>query len=300
MRSQKMLGTVMLLITALLWGCAFTAQSVGMNYVGPFTMQGVRLLIGSAVLTPFIALRGARARRGGVAETAEQRRLTLKAGLCCGVVLAVAVNTQQAGIQYTTVGKAAFVSAMYILLVPLFGLLLGRRTRPRMWFCVALGVFGMYLLCMSGGGFMLMKGDLLEFLGSMAFAVHIMTVDHFSDRVDGVKLSCLQFLTAGAITSVLMIALEHPSWQSVAAGWAPILYMGVMSCGVAYTFQVLGQKYVSPTAASLLMSMESVFSLLCGMVVLHEIPTVREALGCAVMLAAILLCQLPERKKGNG
>lgn len=298
MRSQKMLGSVMLLITALLWGCAFTAQSLGMNYVGPFTMQGVRLLIGSAVLTPFIALRGQKAKRAGRETTPEERRLTLKAGVCCGLALSVAVNIQQIGIQYTTVGKAAFVSAMYILLVPLFGLVLGRRLRARTWLCVALGVFGMYLLCMGGSsGFRLMKGDALELLGSAAFAVHILIIDHFSARVDGLKLSCLQFLTAGIITSVLMIGLEHPSLTNVLAGWAPILYMGVMSCGVAYTFQVLGQKYVSPTAASLLMSMESVFSVLCGMVVLHEIPSPRETLGCVVMLAAILLCQLPERKK---
>ncbi len=299
MRSQKVLGTVMLLITALVWGCAFTAQSVGMNYVGPFTIQGVRLLIGSAVLTPFIALRSARARRAGRAPTVEEKRLTLKAGVCCGVVLALAGNLQQIGIQYTTVGKAAFVSAMYILLVPLLGLLMGRRVRPLVWLCVALGLVGMNLLCMGEGGFRLMKGDALELLGAAGFAVHILAVDHFSARVDGVKLSCLQFLTAGLITSALMFLFEQPSLSAILACWGPILYMGVMSCGVAYTFQVLGQKYVSPTAASLLMSMESVFSVLCGMVVLHEIPSAREAAGCVVMLAAILLCQLPERKKGN-
>lgn len=298
MRSKKLLGSCMLLITALFWGCAFTAQSLGMAYVGPFTMQGVRLLIGSAVLTPVIALRSHAAKRQGKTTSVQEKKLTLKAGICCGLALTVAVNIQQVGIQYTTVGKAAFVSAMYILLVPLLGLLLGRRVRPRVFLCVALGVLGMELLCMGGeNGFRLQKGDAYELVGSFAFAVHILVIDHFSDRVDGVKLSCLQFLTAGILTSVLMIAAEHPSINSILAGWAPILYMGVMSCGVAYTFQVLGQRYVSPTAASLLMSMESVFSLLCGMVVLHQIPTARESVGCAMMLAAMLLCQLADKDK---
>ena len=297
MRSQKMLGTVMLLITALIWGCAFTAQSVGMDYVGPFTIQGVRLIIGGVVLLPFIALRASRAKKAGRVTSPEEKRLTLKAGLSCGVMLGLAVNIQQIGIQYTTVGKAAFVTARYILLVPLFGLFLGGRASRRVWLSVLLGVVGLYLLCMSSGGFTLMKGDAIELLGAVAFAGHILIIDRYSARVDGLKLSCLQFLTAGVGTCILMFALEQPSWTAILSGWGPILYMGVMSCGVAYTFQVLGQKYVSPTAASLLMSMESVFSVLCGMVVLHEIPTGREFAGCAVMLAAILLCQLPERKK---
>lgn len=297
MRSQKMLGTVMLLLCALVWGCSFTAQSVGMDYVGPFTLQATRLLLGSAVLAPIVLWRAARKKAAGVETTALERKNSLLGGACCGVVLCIAANLQQVGMQYTTVGKAAFITAMYVLLVPVISVLLGKKIGRRVIVAVAMGVVGLYLLCMQDGGFSLGQGDSIVMLCAVAFAGHIMAVDHFSARVDGVLLSCLQFLVAGVLSLIPMFMLEQLSAQALLDCWLPIGYMGVMSCGVAYTLQILGQKYVSPTAASLLMSMESVFSVLCGIVVLHQIPSAREAAGCVVMMAAILLCQLPERKK---
>lgn len=297
MRSQKMLGTGMLLLCALIWGCSFTAQSVGMDYVGPFTLQAIRLLLGSAVLAPIVLWRARKKRQAGVVTTDAEKKNSIMGGLCCGVVLCVAANLQQVGMQYTTVGKAAFITAMYVLLVPVISVLLGKKLGKRVVIAVAMGVVGLYLLCMQGDGFALGQGDSIVMLCAVAFAGHIMAVDYFSARVDGVLLSCLQFLVAGVLSLVPMFALEEPSLPAILDCWLPIGYMGIMSCGVAYTLQILGQKYVSPTAASLLMSMESVFSVLCGIVVLHQIPSAREAAGCVIMMAAILLCQLPERKK---
>lgn len=305
MRSQTMLGTVMLLLAALFWGCSFTVQSVGMEYVGPYTLQAVRMLLGSAVLSPIVFWRASQKKRAGIAVTAVQKKRALLGGLCCGAVLTVAANLQQVGIQVmmeemqpNVAGKSAFITAMYVLIVPLVSLLLGKKVGKRVLIAAAMGAVGLYFLCMTGGSLALGKGDMIVVLCAFGFAAHILAIDHFAD-VDGVLLSCLQFLVAGVITTVVMFIAEQPSWQAVLSCWMPILYMAVMSCGVAYTFQIIGQKYVPPTAASLLMCMESVFSVLCGMIVLHEVPSSREAIGCIVMMAAILLCQIPERKKAQ-
>lgn len=303
MRSKKMLGTVMLLLAAFAWGCSFTAQAVGMEFVGPYTLQAVRMLLGSAVLSPLVFWRLKKNRAVSGPMTAAQKKRSLLGGVCCGIILTVAANLQQVGIdvmqkagQANVAGKSAFITAMYVLIVPLVSVLMGKKLTGRTVISAAMGAVGLYLLCIQGSGFALGTGDSIVMCCALGFAAHIMAVDHFAD-VDGVLLSCLQFLVAGLLTTVIMFFAEQPTWQAVLNCWLPILYMAVMSCGVAYTLQILGQKYVAPTAASLLMSMESVFSVLCGMVVLHQIPSGREAAGCIVMMAAILLCQLPSRQK---
>lgn len=303
MRSQKMLGTVMLLLAALVWGCSFTAQAVGMEFVGPYTLQAVRLLLGSAVLAPIVAWRAGQKKKADVQTTPAQKKRAITGGACCGVILALAANLQQVGMnvmqnagQANVAGKAAFITAMYVLIVPLVSVVMGKKLGRRTLIAAVMGAVGLYLLCIQGGGFALGVGDPIVMMCALGFAAHIMVIDHFAD-VDGVLLSCLQFLVAGVISAIIMFAVEQPTWAAVLNCWLPIGYMGVMSCGVAYTLQIVGQKYVAPTAASLLMSMESVFSVLCGMLVLREIPSLREAMGCIVMMAAILLCQLPERKK---
>ena len=300
MKNGEMKGNILLVITALIWGAAFVAQSVSMDHIGAFTFQGVRSLIGSAVLLPVIfAMKAMKKKKGEyVRPTKADNARLWKAGLVCGVIMAVASNLQQCGLQYTTAGKAGFITALYIVIVPVLSLFMGKRSSLRMWLCVAMALVGLYLLSVTDG-FKLSLGDTLVLLCAVAFSFHIMAVDHYASVVDGVKLSCIQFLVSGVISCVLMFIFEDPDISGLLAAALPILYAGVMSCGVAYTLQIVGQKYTRPTMASLLMSLESVFAVLAGMLILHEIPSLREGLGCVIMFAAIIITQLPEKAKAK-
>lgn len=320
----------MLLGAALIWGAAFVAQSVGMDHVGPFTFNGIRNLIGAAVLLPYIYLTGQGGAHAGVrgnrqrrheeaaaqGQTAgagsfagnragqkpdaemlrEQRRRERKqlllGGLVCGVFLCVAGNLQQYGLMYTTVGKAGFITAMYIVLVPLFGLLIGRRIGWPVWLGVFLAVIGLYLLCMTSR-LRLGRGDAFVLLGALGFTFQILAVDYFAGKADGAKLACLEFLVCGILTCILMFVFEKPRLSEIYAARIPLLYAGVLSCGVAYTLQIMGQRLVSAPVAALVMSLESVISALSGWLILRQTLSVREAAGCIVLFAAILLAQLP-------
>ena len=288
-------NNAMLLLTALIWGCAFVAQSVGMDYVGPFTFNAVRSLIGAAVLVPVIFLMDRLEGKDGKRKKKSDGKTLLLGGVSCGIALGIASSLQQIGIQYTTVGKAGFITAMYIVIVPLLGIFAGKKIRPVIGFCVAAAVVGLYFLCMTDG-FSLSIGDFMVLLCAVAFAVHILIIDHFSPLVDGVRMSAIQFLVAGLMCSVPMLLWEQPDPGVVLTAWAPILYAGVLSCGVAYTLQILGQKGADPTVASLLLSLESVFSVLAGWVILGQALSARELFGCVLMFGAIILAQLPERK----
>lgn len=293
---NHMKNNAMLLLTALIWGCAFVAQSVGMDYVGPFTFNAVRSLIGAAVLLPVIALMDRlEGKDKKKSEKKGDTRTLILGGVCCGIALGVASSLQQIGIQYTTVGKAGFITAMYIVIVPLMGVFVGRKVRPVIGLCVVIAVAGLYFLCMKGG-FFLGGGDLLVLICAVAFSVHILVIDYFSPLVDGVRMSAIQFLVAGLMCSVPMFLWEQPQPAVILSAWAPILYAGVLSCGVAYTLQILGQKGADPVVASLLLSLESVFSVLAGWVILGQALSARELFGCALMFGAIILAQLPERK----
>ncbi len=298
MKFREMKGNILLLITALIWGSAFVAQSVGMEHIGAFTFQCTRSLVGSAVLVPVFLIKDAvKKRSGACAEAKKSSRATLwKAGVICGIIMTVASNLQQVGIQYTTAGKAGFITALYIVIVPVLGLFMGKKLSARIWLCIAMALVGLYLLSMTGG-FRLSKGDTLVLLCAVAFSFHIVTVDHYVSLVDGVKLSCIQFMVCGVLSGIMMLIFERPTLSGLAAAAGPVLYAGVLSCGVGYTFQIIGQKYTKPTVASLLMSLESVFAVIAGMLVLHEIPAARETVGCVIMFAAIIITQLPERKK---
>lgn len=303
--SKKARGNIMLLITAIIWGSAFVAQSVAMDYLGPFTFNSVRNFVGSLVLIPVIlvfdSIRKKEQAAANVPEPTDeekqaQRRVLIKGGVACGIFLFLASNTQQIGIQYTTVGKASFITALYIIIVPIFGLFLRKKVRPILWLCVALGAVGLYLLCINEG-FSIAKGDLIVIICAVLFAGHIMVIDHFSPKADGVKLSCIQFFVVAVLSTVAMLITEEPKLSLILMAWKPILYAGVLSSGVAYTLQVVAQKDTDPTVASLLLSLESVFGVLAGMLVLHEMMSGREILGCIIMFAAIILAQLPEKKK---
>lgn len=306
MNKYTLRQSVLLLLTAAIWGVAFVAQSVGMDYVGPFTFNTVRSLIGGIVLIPCIVLlkriNAGSKDTAGAAEHASgdpsrQRKILLTGGVACGVLLCIASNLQQFGIMYTSVGKSGFITAMYIVLVPVVGIFLKKKAGVKIWCSVAIAVCGLYLLCMTDNGFSIQKGDLLLLLGAVAFSFHILTIDYFSPKVDGVKMSCIQFFICGILSMVCMFLFEQPQIGAILQAWMPIVYAGVMSCGVAYTLQIVGQKGMNPTVASLILSTESVISVIAGWLILHQKLSGRELLGCVLMFAAIILVQLPERKR---
>lgn len=288
-----MKNNILLVLTALIWGCAFVAQSVGMDYVGPFTFNMARFLIGAIVLLPVIWFMD-RQRKTGAEKGAGQKTLII-GGICCGIALAVASTLQQWGILFTTVGKAGFITAMYIVIVPLLGIFIGKKVRPRIIGCVAIAVVGFYFLCMTES-LRLGLGDFLVLLCAIAFSIHILVIDHFSPKVDGVKMSAIQFLTAAIISAVPTLLWEQPVFTEILQAWQPVLYAGVMSCGVAYTLQIIAQKNADPTVASLLLSLESVFSVLAGWVLLGQGLSFKELFGCVLIFYAIILAQLPEKK----
>ena len=272
-----------------------------METISPSSFVGVRCLLGSLVLLPVIFVMDRK--KSGEEKAAEKAngRMLLLGGICCGVALAVASAFQQIGIQYTTVGKAGFITAMYIVIVPLLGLFFKKKVRLLVWMAVAIAVAGMYLLCMNES-FSVGAGDLLVMICALCFAVHILVIDYFSPKVDGIKMSCIQFFVSGIIGLIPMICSEMGfsegavmTWaQSLASwnSWIPILYAGILSCGVAYTLQIVGQDGLNPTVASLLMSLESVFSVLAGAVILGQYLSGREMIGCIFIFAAIVLAQI--------
>ena len=289
---KKLRGNLMLLLTALIWGSAFVAQTVGMDHVGPFTFNCVRMFLGALVLLPVIAWREehnpANRKAHGLPENGSGRVLAV-GGIACGVMLFLGSSLQQCGLQYTTPGKAGFITALYVVLVPIAGLLFGRRPRWWVWLSVVMSAVGLWLLCMNGAEG-LSLGDGLVLLCALAFTGHILCADHFSPLVDGVKLSCIQFFTCGVLSFIPML-FEHPSLGAILSAAVPILYAGVLSSGVAYTLQIVAQKDTDPTVASLILCLESVFAVLAGALVLHQIPTGRELAGCVLMFVAIVLAQ---------
>ena len=282
---------LLLLLTATIWGVAFVAQSVGMDYVEPFTFNGLRNLLGALVLLPVIY--GMSGKKAAAVEKKDTRTLWL-GGVLCGLCLCVASSLQQIGIQYTTAGKAGFLTAMYIIMVPVFGLFLKKKCSPFVGISIVLATVGLYLLSIKEG-FNIGKGDIYVILCAVVFSIHILVIDYFAPKCNGVKLSCIQFLVCGVLCSVIALVVEEPTISGILAAWLPIAYAGVMSCGVAYTLQIIGQKGMNPTVASLILSLESVISVLAGWLLLHQTLSAREIIGCAIMFAAIILAQLPTK-----
>ena len=285
----------MLILTAFIWGTAFVAQSVGMDYLGPFTFNGVRSLIGGVALIPCIWLLQKLNDKSEPVTEERNRKDLLIGGISCGVLLFAASSLQQVGIQYTTAGKAGFITAFYIVFVPVLGIFLGKKTGWKVWTAVILALAGLYFLCITEK-FTIGKGDIFLFACALVFSLHILVIDYFSPTVEGVKMSCIQFLVCGIISLPFMFLLETPRMGAIVDAAWPLLYAGVLSCGVAYTLQIIGQKNVNPAIASLILSLESCFSVLAGWVILGEKLSVRESIGCILMFAAIILAQLPDKK----
>lgn len=307
---QNVRNSCLLMLTALIWGTAFVAQTTGGDTIGAFSFNCIRSLIGGIVLIPVIHVLDTKTDKKP--KTAAEKKTLLTGGIACGCVMFIASSFQQLGINLgTEAGKAGFLTACYILLVPILGLFLKKKCGWNIWIGVVLTLAGLYLLCMNGTtGFSLRFSDGLVIICAVCFSLHILLVDHFSPLVDGVRLSSIQFIISGLIGLIptFFVDMHHslsgfyawlPALQSWNA-WIPILYAGVMSCGVAYTLQIIGQNGLNPTIASLLMSLESVFSVLAGWIILGQKLTPREILGCVIIFAAIVLAQLPVNSRTDG
>lgn len=293
MKKTALRSSFLLFLAAFIWGVAFVAQSVGMDYMGPFSFNGARFLMGSIVLLPLVLYRRKKDKEKQVKRA--DLKTTLIGGCCCGLALCSAALLQQFGIMYTTVGKAGFITTLYIIIVPIMGIFLKKKVPGKVWLAAVIAAVGMYLLCMSES-FRLSRGDTYVFICAVLFSVHILVIDYFSPKADGVELSCLQFLTAGVICSVAALILEKPQLSNFVDGIIPLAYAGIMSSGVAYTLQIVGQKDLDPTVASLILSMESVVSMLAGWVLLGQALSLRELFGCLLVFGAVILVQLPDKR----
>lgn len=297
--TRQLRGGAMLMLTALIWGTAFVAQSVGMDYLGPCAFTAVRNFIGCVALLPVIGL-ASRMRSGAQPEEAAPapgKKALFGWGAACGLLLGGATLLQQAGMQTASAGKAGFLTALYIVIVPVLGIFLGRRPGLKVWMGVVLALVGAYLLSVKGGAG-IASGDLLVIASAVVFSLHILVIDSVPAGMDGVRLSCVQFLVAGAFALVLALFLETFTWRDILSAWVPLLYTGVVSSGVGYTLQILGQRTVNPTVACLILSLESVFAALAGWAILGQALSLRELFGCALVFVAVILAQLP-RKKGR-
>ncbi len=289
--NSRLGGSGILLLTAFIWGMAFIAQSTGMDHIGPFTMNCTRSVLGGLTLLPLVIGKQVKKEAGQNIDW----RATVIGGVCCGAVLAVASSLQQIGICYTTVGKAGFITTLYIVMVPLTGVFRHKRIGGRIWVSVMLAATGMYLLCMNES-FSVNPGDFYVFCCAAAFTVHILVIDHFSPKTHGTTMYSVQFFTCALLCGAAMLIFEKPMWSNIYAARASILYAGIFSSGVGYTLQIIGQKRTEPVLASLIMSLESVFAALGGWFILGQTLDGRELAGCAVVFAGIILAQLPERK----
>lgn len=296
MNNKKMLGNILLLITAVIWGTAFVAQRVGMERIEPVTFTSARMWLAALTAGTASLFLGRRKTEG---EKPGTKRATLLGGVCCGLFLTGASLFQQYGIVYTTAGKAGFITALYILLVPVVNLVLFKKhSSVHVWLAIAIGVAGMYLLCVTED-FRITHGDALVCVCALLFTGHILCCDHFSRLGDPVRISTIQFVVVALVSGVIALAVEHPSWAAIRAAAVPILWCGVMSGGVGYTLQMVAQGFTDPTVASLLMSLEAVFAALTGALLLHERMSAREVAGCVILFVAIVLVQLPAPgKKG--
>lgn len=289
-------GSLYLLLATVIWGSTFVAQSVGMDHVGPFTFQAIRCAMAVVGLLPFILFADRGKRDGQTFFSRFADKHLVKAGILCGIPLFFASNLQQLGLVEVDAGKSAFLTAMYIVFVPIIGLILGKKPSPMIPVSVVLAVAGLYFLsCM--GVTSVSAGDLCLIGCAVAFAIQITMVDRFAPKVDALRLNCIQALVCAVLSAAVMVFTESPTWAGIRGSWWPMCYAGFLSMGVAYSLQIVGQKRLEASVASLIMSLESVFAALFGWLLLHERMTVWELLGCGLVFAAVILSQIQPHKK---
>lgn len=299
MKNKKTLGNILLILAAMIWGMAFAWQRVGMESIEPITFIAARMAL-SAVLVGLIAVifdkKERHSNRHSAQEQKEINRNSIMGGIFCGLFLTFSSIFQQFGLVYTTAGKAGFITAMYMLFVPIISFVLFKKRNPlRVWLAVIIGIVGMYLLCVTES-FALTKGDALVLVCAFLFSGHILCCDYFVKKGNPIKISAVQFVTATVISTIFAFIFETPTVDKIISAAVPILYCGIMSGGVGYTLQIIAQGFTNPTIASLLMSLESVFAVVGGALILNEKMTLQETLGCVIMFAAIILVQLPAKK----
>jgi len=296
MNKNSLKGAFLLLVVATVWGIAFVAQSVGMEYLNAFAFNSIRNFIGVITLSPVLFLRYQRANK----ETQKKPLIFTKGlfvgGLLCGTALCIASNFQQLGLEHSTVGKSAFITTLYIVLVPILGIFLKKKVSLFVWIGVVLAMIGLYLLCMKDEAFVLGIGDIYLLLSAFFFSIQITAVDYFVAKVDGVALSMMQFLVTAILSGICTLFTEIPTWSDILSAAIPLLYAGVISCGIGYTLQIIGQKYLQATVASLIMSLESVIATLAGWLILREVLSTKELIGCGLVFIAVILAQLPTKK----
>lgn len=299
--NKKALGNILLILTAFIWGTAFVGQRQGMEHMGPITFNACRMALAALTIgtVSFVLRKRDVQRCQDMSDQSrkEYRKNTVIGGICCGFFLTIAALFQQMGMVYATAGKGGFITAMYILLVPVINWILFRKkSRPLVWIAVLMGIVGIYLLCVTEG-LTLEKGDALVMVCPFFFAGHILCCDYFVQRANPVELSAIQFVTVTVLSAIMAFIVENPTWQQVTAAIVPIVWLGVLSGGIGYTLQIIAQQWTDPTVASLLMSLEAVFAVLAGTVLLGERMSAREVIGAVIMFAAIILVQIPARER---
>lgn len=305
MKHNQVRQVVFPIITAMIWGSSFVAQSTSTEHIGAFTFNAARSFVGFLALLVVVQIFRMVRKEPEIQQTPEEKKAGRKGlvlgGICCGIALALACNLQQLGmVAGASAGKTSFITTLYVVLVPICGLFLKKRVSPTVWISVLLVVAGLYCLCIKDS-FSIAPSDLLVMLCAFGYTLHILVIDYFTQKVDGVKMSCIQFLSCAVLSAILMLIFEHPTWADITPCIGSILYVGVFSSGVAYTLQILAQKDSNPTIVALLLSLESVFGAVSGAIFLHETMTGKELIGCVLMLIAVVLAQIefPSKKKAK-
>lgn len=293
MTKEQIKANTLLLLTAAIWGFAFVAQKVGAEYISAFSFNGIRFFLGGISLLPILWLNRHKEKKADINDTKGKVSFfySLKAGICLGVILYLGAGLQQLGMEHTTAAKAGFITGLYIVLVPVFGIFLKQKTNINTWIGVGIAVIGLYLLSINKG-FQMEKGDFLVLLCSIAFTIHILAIDYFSKRIHSIVLSCIQFITCAILNGITAVFVESVTFDDIQKAIIPILYGGFLSVGVAYTLQVVAQKNAKPSHAAILMSMESVFSCIGGILILREGLSTRGVIGCVLIFSAIIISQI--------
>lgn len=295
MRNFFSKSNLLLILASIIWGCAFVAQNVGMNYIGPWTFSTIRFLIAGFSLLAIIPILDKKRTHVIRPKTKEEKMKLLLGSVLCGLALSIGSIVQQIAMLTVPVAKAGFLTTLYVLFVPMITLLFGKKIPLKVWIGIAMALFGLYLLSMAGN-LAIGIGEILLILAAFLFAIHIIIIGYFSTRVDPVRLSCGQLLIGGFATVIPMIVIEKPTIGSILAAYIPLLYTGIFSSCVAYTLQIFAQKEANPTIAGMLLSLESVFAALAGYLILHQVLNTRELIGCVVIFIAIVIAQLPNRR----
>lgn len=302
MANRRWQGSLILFLTAFIWGAAFVAQKIGVVVVDTFTFSTARFFVSGIALLPIIFINSKNDRLNRrlmpitPQEKKNQRKVLITGGILCGIFLALAANLQQMGIADTSAGKAGFITTLYIIFVPILRFFTKKKVTAAVWVSVAIALIGLYMLCVKEG-LSVNQGDALVLLCALCFSFHILVIDKYSPLTNGVKLSCIQFFVVSVISGILMFLFEKPTLNAVLSCWAPLLYLGVVSGAAGYTLQIIGQKNTEPTAASLILSMEAVFAAITGVLFLNESFSAKELFGCILMFTAIILSQLSASKK---